>query len=126
MVPAVQPTSQSHLGHGDDAFGDPAYPLGEQAKVTAMRSYRRGDSFTPLPASRNEVENICALYPNRAIQFLGVQATEEEAKKLGKGLARIHFACHGVINQRFPLDSGLVLSIPDLFEEGNENGFCQA
>ena len=40
-------------------------------------------------------------------------------------MAILHFACHGVADERFPLESALALSIPDALEEG-ENGLLQA
>src|SRR4029079_2305552 len=38
----------------------------------------------------------------------------------------LHFADHGLINERFPLDSALALSIPAQFQEGRDNGLLQA
>ena len=38
----------------------------------------------------------------------------------------IHFATHAVINERFPLDSALVFTIPEHPKEGQDNGLLQA
>ena len=115
------------------AFGDPSYPPGllgdgkspdiSPALRTAMKG---GLRLGPLPSTRVEVEAIGRLYHGEASLRLGSEATEESAKTLGKVPSVIHFACHGYVNERFPLESGLVLSIPEKFEEGKENGFLQA
>ena len=73
------------------AFGDPAYA-----------------SLEPLPASRAEVEAIGGLWP--AQLYLGPDATEDHARTLGPDVRYVHFACHGLIDERFPLSSALALS----------------
>jgi CHAT domain-containing protein len=87
---------------------------------------RGGHRFDPLPATRKEVETIVSLYVPRAKTFLGEQATEERAKSIGKDIPLIHFACHAFVNERFPLDSGLALTIPEKPKEAQDNGLLQA
>ncbi len=53
-------------------------------------------------------------------------ATEENARNTDKETSIIHFACHGILDERFPLNSGLALTIPEKTEEGKENGLLQA
>jgi tetratricopeptide (TPR) repeat protein len=89
------------------AFGDPAY----------------GASRPPLPATRLEVEVIAALYPGARIH-LGADAVEGRAKSIGREARLVHFACHGVIDPRFPLDSGLALSKAS--GDADDNGLLQA
>ena len=48
----------------------------------------------------------------KAVKYLGQDATEEKAKSVGKDTPYIHFACHGLLNERFPLDSALALDHP--------------
>jgi CHAT domain-containing protein/Tfp pilus assembly protein PilF len=136
------------------AFGDPKYPKLSARKPAAKRSddeavpaetvetsdevdeegadpqvrsaVRGGYKFDPLPASRQEVESIATLYAPRATKYLGEEATEEKAKALGKDTPYIHFACHGILNERFPLDSALALTIPEKPKEGQDNGLLQA
>jgi len=137
------------------AFGDPLYPKLPERKVAVKRGedgpptaenstdeeveeevslddaqlksvVRGGFRFDPLPASRMEVEQIVRLYSPRAEAFLGADATEEKAKTIGKDVPLIHFACHAVVNERFPLDSALAFSIPDHPREGQDNGLLQA
>jgi CHAT domain-containing protein len=82
--------------------------------------------FARLPFSRQEVEEIAALYPKRSRTFLGADATEERAKALGKDVRYIHFATHGLLDERFPLNSALVLTIPEKVAAGQDNGLLQA
>jgi len=92
------------------AFGDPLY----------------SSSSRPLPATRREVAAIAAFFPGRSQVFVGDEATEERAKALGKDARYLHFACHGLLNRRFPLDSALALSPPGSSHEGVDNGLLQA
>ena len=114
------------------AFGDPIYPTGLKekpstvgdAKVRSM--LRHNFDFSPLPASRSEVEGIVNLFPDSATAHLGREATEAEAKSLPRETRIIHFATHAILDERFPLNSAVVLSIPEKFEEGKDNGLLQA
>ena len=130
------------------AFGDPKYPKTPEARPAVKRGesetaddgiepegigdaqvrsvLRGGFRFDPLPATRQEVERIVGLYAPRAVAYLGEDATEEKAKSIGKDVPFIHFACHAVVNERFPLDSALVFTIPEHPREGQDNGLLQA
>ena len=107
------------------AFGDPNYPgrLPDHPDVRAALD--RGLALTPLPSTREEVRDIAALYP-QAQAFLGPEATEERAKSIGQDTRYVHFACHGLLDERFPLNSSLALTIPENLGEGQENGLLQA
>ena len=110
------------------AFGDPAYPTGEalQAAATpAVRSLVQRFGLQPLPASREEVDRIATLFGSGARRFVGTEASEENAKLLGRGAQYVHFACHGIIDEQVPLNSGLALSI-DTQGKARENGVLQA
>jgi CHAT domain-containing protein/tetratricopeptide (TPR) repeat protein len=111
-----------------DAFGEPTYPRakgGESADPGVRELLRRGLSLTPLPSTRKEVEAITHLFP-RGREYLGREATEEKAKALGPDSDLIHFACHGLLDERFPLNSALALSVPEHPAEGQDNGLLQA
>jgi CHAT domain-containing protein/tetratricopeptide (TPR) repeat protein len=132
------------------AFGDPKYPTLPEKKLAVKRgehetpdegigaedeapvdpevrsALRGGFRFEPLPETRKEVEGIVRLYAPRSVAYLGENATEEKARSIGKGVPLIHFACHAVINERFPLDSALVFTIPEHPKEGQDNGLLQA
>lgn len=85
----------------------------------------RGFSFTPLPATRVEVERIVSLFPN-AQPLLGAEATEERAKSLSREIRLIHFATHATLDERFPLNSAIVLSSPAKDRADREDGLLQA
>jgi CHAT domain-containing protein len=38
----------------------------------------------------------------------------------------VHFAGHGYLDQQFPLNSAVVLTMPTVFQSGEENGLLQA
>lgn len=110
------------------AFGSPAYPrsaLDDSADPELDEAVRRGLALQPLPSSRREVEAIAALYPNARV-YLGQEAREETAKSLSPESRLVHFACHGLLDQRFPLNSALALTIPENPGHGQENGLLQA
>jgi CHAT domain-containing protein/Flp pilus assembly protein TadD len=110
------------------AFGDPAYrsqaPAGP-ADPEVREAVRRGLVLTPLPFSSREVRDIAALYPQAQV-YLGREATEERAKAIAPESHLIHFACHGVLDERFPLNSALALTLPEQPSEGRGNGLLQA
>jgi CHAT domain-containing protein/tetratricopeptide (TPR) repeat protein len=111
------------------AFGDPAYPAqaGSAAAEPALRdALRQGLRLDPLPGTRTEVLALRTLFPAGAEVFLGPEATEERAKTLGRRPSLVHFACHALLDERSPLDSGLVLTIPKEPREGQDNGWLQA
>ncbi len=105
----------------------PPSPAGEPgaAQPEVRAAVARGLSLTPLPSARAEILEIAGLYPG-ARTFLGAEATEERAKSMGKDARYLHFACHGLLDERFPLNSALALSIPERPAEGQENGLLQA
>lgn len=116
------------------AFGDPKFPAGLEAKapeqiadIRVRSAIRRGTlQFESLPSSRREVEGIASLFPSDKVAiFLGAEATEERAKAIGKGARILHFATHARLDDRFPLNSALVLTIPEGFPEDRDNGLLQ-
>jgi CHAT domain-containing protein/tetratricopeptide (TPR) repeat protein len=110
------------------AFGDPSYPAGAPEELTNPQvrdSLRGGLNLSPLPASRREVEGVAALYPGARV-YLGAAATEENAKAMAPAARLVHFACHGLLDERFPLNSALALTIPKHPAPGQDNGLLQA
>jgi CHAT domain-containing protein len=114
------------------AFGDPRFPRSskEQLRGSGDSELRmaseRGLDFASLPFSRSEVEGITHLFEGHSRAFLGDAATEEAAKSLGPDVQFLHFATHAVLDERIPLNSAIVLSIPDPVAAGSENGLLQA
>ncbi len=107
------------------AFGDPVYPR-------RPSEVRRGSAtLEPLPGTRVEVQELAKLFgAGKAEVYLGTEATEERAKALGARPSVVHFAAHGIVDERFPLESAVALTAPD--ERGlslpvpRDNGLLQA
>lgn len=116
------------------AFGDPRYPPslsaapgGPIGDVHLRSAVARGlFDFQPLPSSRWEVEQIAGLYADAAQTYLGREATEERVKSLEPGTRIVHFATHAHVDDRSPLSSAVVLTIPEELGEGRDNGLLQA
>jgi len=106
------------------AFGNPVYPP-LSSDAPRVREAMRGLALAPLPSSAVEVQAIADLYPRSEV-YLGRDATEERAKSLGPEARLVHFACHGILDERFPLNSALVLTQPEQTAEGQDNGLLQA
>jgi CHAT domain-containing protein len=123
-----QRNQQRSLPKGFIAYADAAYETTEQRTGERASSAVRGGiddgSLTRLERlkhSRREVEGIAQLYPRQSADlFLGEQATEENVKAKGRlsDYATIHFAVHGLMNERKPQFSGLVLNLPRAAENG--------
>ncbi|MFL6260755.1 MAG: CHAT domain-containing protein [Thermoanaerobaculia bacterium] len=124
---------QSHPARRDlreerlDAFGAPNYPRPASGGLAdpEVGEAQRGWTLLPIPSTRKEVEAIASLYP-QSHAYLGRDATEEKAKSLGPDSGLIHFACHGLLDERFPLNSALALTLPEHPAEGQDNGLLQA
>jgi CHAT domain-containing protein/Tfp pilus assembly protein PilF len=68
--------------------------------------------LAPLPESEREASSISGLFPpGHARLYVGREATKD--KLIGKtldGRSRVHFAVHGILNERWPQLSGLALT----------------
>ncbi|MEA2560150.1 MAG: hypothetical protein QOH06_1654 [Acidobacteriota bacterium] len=104
------------------AFGAPIYG---PATPNVSAAVQRGPGLAPLPFSGQEVKAIADLYPQAEV-YLGRDATEERVKSLGPEARLVHFACHGLLDERFPLNSALALTVPEQGAEGQDNGLLQA
>ena len=117
------------------AFGDPRYPPQKSGEALATdnsldvyvrAALRRGFDFRPLPYSREEVTRSAALYPRGAARaFVGAEASEEQAKAIGKSARILHFATHGRYDDRIPINSYLAMTIPDELRKNQDNGLLQ-
>jgi len=113
------------------AFGDPLYPSDgvhpvRIADADLRLAAERGLAFSRLLFSGPEVESITGLFARGSYKYLREEATEEHAKALGKDVRYVHFATHGLLDERLSLNSALVLTIPRKLEDGRENGLLQA
>ena len=115
------------------AFGDPRYPqhfgsrnedpIGDVRLRSAVE--RNLFDFQPLPFTRHEVEEIARLFPKSTQTYLGLEATEERAKALNPKVRFVHFAAHAYSDDRDPLSSAVVLTIPEQLTDDRDNGLLQ-
>ncbi len=90
------------------AMGDPVYDASSESVRKEFQT--RGMELTPLPHTRKEVEAIGKLYGTQARVRVGKEANETAAKRESGGAKMLHFACHGILDNREPLASGLALT----------------
>jgi CHAT domain-containing protein len=106
------------------ALADPAYRPVRGATANAddspLRRYRAG--LPPLPGAREEVQALSSLYGRDAQVYTGAAATKGQIEHLPAGTRCLHFACHALLDRRFPLDSALALAS----SRGDDNGMLQA
>lgn len=111
------------------AIGEPSDQQLSRKEAAAIpdrdrrRALRKG--LAPLPSSRAEVEAIARLFPQARL-FLGREATEEQAKAAARGADLLHIAVHGLLDERAPMSSALVLSFPERPIPGEDNGLLEA
>lgn len=114
------------------AFANPRAPpaeiRGPVARVVERTVLRAGERWSLPALGCAEVEAREAarvVGTERARVFVGAEARESRAKRDGDvGRARyLLFATHGVVSERMPSQSGLVLSLPG---EDGEDGLLQA
>ncbi|HVS16858.1 MAG TPA: CHAT domain-containing tetratricopeptide repeat protein [Thermoanaerobaculia bacterium] len=86
------------------AFGDPA--IGERAGERGLPPLPR------LASSRLEVETLARLWGPRVRAFVAEEASEANLRSLPSEIAILHLAVHGLIDDRDPLASALVLADP--------------
>ena len=86
------------------AFGNPV--IGRDEKLN--------QDLCPLPEAETEVKEIASAVRSRVKQvFVGPTATEKTFKSLAPEYSRIHLATHGVLDNRDPLYSHLLLTKTD-------------
>lgn len=98
--------ARSKQGRGILGLGDPDYT------VTKGPGEKRGQVHGALPESRVEVEGITHEVKGSRV-LLGLQATEtalEKALNEGRRWRSVHFACHGLVDDRFPRRASLALT----------------
>ena len=103
------------------AYADPVYTAVKPDEYSSIRSaldntfgQSRPWKLQSLAYSREEVERIAKLYPHdQTSLFLREQASEENVKTNDRlnQYQYIHFAVHGLLNEKIPQYSGLILSL---------------
>ena len=103
------------------AFGNPVMPQETPGRATRVR---RDASLAPLPHSETEIRKIAALYGSRNSRVHLRGAAREEVVKAEAGRYDVlHFATHGVLDDRNALYSRLVFSPSASM---NEDGLLEA
>jgi CHAT domain-containing protein/TPR repeat protein len=111
------------------AIGNPVFDLNDINKdgkrtpsIILKELYEnQGFDFSSLPHSEKEIKEIARLFsPSKSDVFVGDTVREGLLKELPLWDYQIvHFACHGLIDEKFPFRSALVLNLnEDLEEDG--------
>ena len=109
------------------AFGDPVF--GKETKTLDGILSTRGGSragLSRLPHSGDEVRRIAELFGEEAAGvYIREDATEANVKEEGnlEDVRYVHFATHGIINEKQPDFSGLVMTQN---ENPDQDGFLEA
>lgn len=128
QLPAERETEDLVVALGDPQFSGVETKDADSIEDLRLRSVARaGFEFEPLPESRSEVEAIAAVYePEATVRvLLGDEATEVNAKAFSSNARVLHFATHGYVDHRYPLNSGLVLTL-SVANGDDQNGLLQA
>lgn len=116
-------------------IGYPEYKLflKNKKKQTGMNSvgisgkiiYQDELPLSPLPCTKKEIRAIRSMFPSEKRDiYMGKCASEDVVKSLPLNIYKIiHFACHGYVDESFPLRSGLILT-PN--QEKGQDGIFQA
>lgn len=107
-------------GHNLIAFGDPVYNEFPDSSSETRKGFNR------LEHSGNEVKQIASLFQGGSAElFLRENASEENVKKEGalSPFRYLHFATHGLMDEKNPENSSLVLTLGN---DSPEDGFLKA
>ena len=122
-----QPAELEVLAFADpiDAFppqsGELLATINNHANGVGRQVVARARGLDPLPGSRREVAAIARLFSNSEA-LVGIDASETNARVRTRDPDIVHFAVHGLVDERSPLDSALVLAA----DTSNHNGLLQA
>jgi CHAT domain-containing protein len=105
------------------AFGDPDF--GSSARNDLLSDSWGDYRPEPLPGTKAEVVSISEFFPSdRRRVYLGRAATEDALKREHlTRCRRLHLATHGLIDERFPSRSGILLAFDS---DPAEDGFLDA
>ena len=107
------------------AFGNPDFGRGKGEGKNDFLSLLIRDSkgwvFKPLPKSEEEINEIIRIIKHSE-KFLGQEAKEEYLKERAGEFEMIHLATHGILEEKQPMYSRIVLAQDD---DPTEDGFLQ-
>ena len=103
---AAEPArSQPVLTIGNPLYGREARPAEPNASLTALARYSVGDGdLRPLPYTAIESNWLAAVFQRSGIPVAALRgplATENNVRANVAGRKILHFACHGLIDQKF-------------------------
>jgi tetratricopeptide (TPR) repeat protein len=116
------------LAVGGSLYDERRTRSGEPAPSrTAATRKLYGDELTlfqPLPYSLQEARQVARMFPRKRVRVLEREAASEATVKALplEDFRIIHFACHGLLDEKHPFRSALVLS---LLDEQDNDGFLQ-
>jgi len=109
-------------------FGDPEYKPAEKDKDSFVYNKTlKQQGFYELDRlfnTRVELREISAIFSKSNLTFLREKAKESAVKKSVKGYQYVHFATHGILDERNPEFSGVVMNLVQ--SDTPEDGFLQS
>jgi CHAT domain-containing protein len=106
--PAEPPRAATLLALGNPAFGAQPSPATAAGKPSLM-----DEKLGPLPEAEKQVASLKSLYgEGRSRVFTGAEATEERFKAEAASHGVLHLATHGILDDRNPMYSHLLLAQP--------------
>jgi CHAT domain-containing protein/Tfp pilus assembly protein PilF len=103
------------------AFANPA--LGKEA-VARVKAVFMDESLDPLPEAEEQVRALQRMYGARVTAYVGPDAREDRFKAESGKHQVLHLATHGIMNDRSPMYSHLLLAQPG--DASKEDGLLEA
>jgi CHAT domain-containing protein len=104
------------------ALGNPA--IGQQT-TARMSSVHMDERLDPLPQAERQVKELAKLYgAGRSKIYVGPEAQEAIVKTEATSYGILHLAVHGILNDKNPMYSAVVLSQPE--GDTTEDGMLEA
>jgi CHAT domain-containing protein len=102
------------------AVGDPNFQRSKRASEGPTTIAERQESFTRLPASRKEIQAVARVFTH-ALLLKDSEASEQNLERMAqagdlRNFRFLHFATHGLLDDRQALNSALILAqdkLPD-------------
>ncbi len=102
------------------AFGD---PVAGGKRIADGRSSRT--ELQPLPDAAQEVREIERLYAGRGAVYVGAEAREDRLKRECGAYRIIHIASHGLLDDKNPMYSKVVLADAETAKSSGEDGYLE-
>ena len=116
---------RSHPSHQQStliAFGNPTIGGGV---VSRRKTALMDDHLAPLPEAEIQAKSVAEIYSPDSRVYVGTDAREDRWKAEAPAYRIVHLATHGVLDNRSPLYSYLVLS-PSTDPKDPEDGLLEA